>query len=85
MSPATLPHINFMATCVTEIFGLDAAAAYEHAFTYIKQLAVLLRTAMDAKTKDAFREVYCWQTVSSLELWAKLLSTHADNEVRRLS
>jgi len=34
-----------------------------------------------SKTKEAFREVYCWQTISSLELWAKLLSTHSDKEV----
>ena len=47
-----------------------------------RQLAVLLRGALSMKTKDSFREVYCWQTISSLELWAKLLATHADKEVR---
>lgn len=85
MSATTLPHITFMATCVVEIFGLDAAAAYEHAFGYIKQLAILLRNSLSMKTKDSFREVYCWQTISSLELWAKLLSTHADNQVRTIN
>lgn len=84
MSPATLPHLNFMGTCVVELFGLDSAAAYEHAFGYIRQLAVLLRSALSMRTKDAFRQVYCWQTISSLELWAKLLAIHADKQARGL-
>ena len=36
MSPSNLPHINFMASCVVELFGLDSAATYEHAFSYIR-------------------------------------------------
>ena len=82
VNAATTPHIAFMASCVVEVFGLDMGAAYEHAFTYIKQLAVLLRAALSMKTKDAFREVYCWQTVNCLELWAKVLAAHADKQVR---
>ena len=31
------------------------------AFDAIKQLAVLLRNALQQKTKDAFKDVYCWQ------------------------
>ena len=82
VNAATSPHIAFMASCVVEVFGLDMGAAYEHAFTYIKQLAMLLRAALSMKTKDAFREVYCWQTVNCLELWAKVLAAHADKQVR---
>jgi len=43
---------------------------------------VLLRGALAMRTKDAFREVYCWQTVNCLELWAKVLAAHADKQVR---
>ena len=81
VNAATTPHIAFMASCVVEVFGLDMGASYEHAFTYIKQLAVLLRAALSMKTKDAFREVYCWQTVNCLELWAKVLAAHSDKQV----
>jgi hypothetical protein len=35
--------------------------AYQVAFEAIKQLAVLLRNALQQKTKDSFKEVYCWQ------------------------
>ena len=41
MSPSNLPHINFMASCVVELFGLDSAATYEHAFSYIRYPAQL--------------------------------------------
>eukprot|EP00959_Pyramimonas_sp_CCMP1952_P073242 1531031-Pyramimonas_sp.AAC.1 len=50
-----------MADCVVEMFGLDLAASYSHAFVAIRQLAVLLRQALQTKEKEAFRAVYCWQ------------------------
>ena len=88
VNPSSLPHISFMGACVVELYGLDANTAYSHAFTHVKELAVLLRTALISKSADAFRDVYCWQTINCLELWARLLAAHADKQVlarRRLS
>jgi nucleolar complex protein 2 len=82
MSPAAAPNIAFLANCVVELFGTDLAAAYEHAFTAIRQLASTLRLATTSKSQDAFRLVYCWQSVSALELWATLLAAHNDKQVR---
>ncbi|BDA42546.1 Nucleolar complex protein 2 homolog [Coccomyxa sp. Obi] len=84
MTPASAPHVAFLGSCVVEMFGLDMSVAYEHAFTYIRQLAAVLRSALSNKTTDAFREVYCWQTINTLELWAKLLAAHNDKEELRL-
>ncbi len=81
VNPSSLPHISFMGVCVVELYGLDATTAYSHAFTHVKELAVLLRTALVSKSADAFRDVYCWQTVNCLELWARLLAAHADKQV----
>lgn len=81
VSAASLPHIHFLGACVIEMFGLDAEVAYEHAFTHIRELAGLLRSALAMKTKDAYREVYCWQTTCTLELWAKIVGGHADKQV----
>ena len=81
VNAASVPHIHFMASCVVEMFGLDMAASYQQAFTAIRQLAVLLRGALSMRTKDAFRQVYCWQTLNCLELWAKVLAAHADKQV----
>ena len=72
-SPSTAAHLGMQAACIVELYGLDTAASYAHAFTYVRQLAQLVRGAMGAKAKDAFRQVYCWQTVSCLELWARLV------------
>ena len=83
VNAASVPHIHFMGSCVVEMFGLDMAASYQQAFSAIRQLAVLLRGALAMRTKDAFREVYCWQTVNCLELWAKLLAAHADKQVSK--
>lgn len=40
----------------------------------VQDLAVTLRGALTMKTADAFRSVYCWQTVRCLELWARILT-----------
>ncbi|KAK9835130.1 hypothetical protein WJX81_000218 [Elliptochloris bilobata] len=83
VSASSAPHIAFMGACVVDLHGLDAGEAYQHMFGHIRQLAATLRGALSNKTKDAFREVYCWQTVCCLELWARLLSAHADKEELR--
>lgn len=81
VSAASMPHIHFLGVCVIEMFGLDFNLSYEHAFTHIRELASLLRGALAMKTKDAYREVYCWQTLCTMELWAKLVGAHHENEV----
>lgn len=50
-----------MADCVVELFGLDLAVSYDHIFVALRQLAVLLRSALTTKEKESFRAVYCWQ------------------------
>jgi len=50
-SPKTLPTIAFMANCVVEVYGLDTQAGYQHAFVYIRQLAIHLRNAFNIKSK----------------------------------
>lgn len=82
VSASSAPHIAFMGACVIDLHGLNAGEAYQHAFGHIRQLAATLRGALSNRTKDAFREVYCWQTVCCLELWARLVAAHADKEAR---
>lgn len=72
VSASSAPHIAFMATCCVELWGLDVGASYQHAFGALRQLALLLRTALSMKAADSYKQVYCWQTVNCLELWAKV-------------
>ena len=50
----------------------------------VKDLAVTLRGTLSMKTADAFRAVYCWQTVRCMELWARVLAEHV-HTVRTLA
>lgn len=51
MNATKLQHIHFLGNCVTELFGVDLPAAYQHAFVFIRQLAMILRDALTMKTK----------------------------------
>uniref|UniRef100_A0A5B6YU92 Nucleolar complex protein 2 n=1 Tax=Davidia involucrata TaxID=16924 RepID=A0A5B6YU92_DAVIN len=64
-----LQHIQFLGNCVTELLGVDLFAAYQHAFVFIRQLAMILREALNMKTKEVFRKVYEWKYMNCLELW----------------
>ena len=47
----TLPSINLMKNSASEIFCMDYATTYQHAFGFIRQLAIHLRNTMKVKTK----------------------------------
>ena len=46
--------VAMMGKCIVEILGVDMVAAYQHAFVYIRQLAIHLRNAIKNKSKDAY-------------------------------
>ena len=75
-SPTSAPGIRFMATCAVEMYGIDLGATYQHAFVAIKGLAGQMRQALTSKSKESYKEVYCWQTINALELWATVLVAH---------
>ncbi|KAK7035358.1 Nucleolar Complex 2 protein [Paramarasmius palmivorus] len=70
----TLPSINLMKNSASEVFCLDQASSYQHAFGYIRQLAIHLRNSMKVKTKEAYRQVYNWQYIHSLDFWCIVLA-----------
>lgn len=75
-SPA-LPTLTFMGNCLVELYSLDFHSSYQHAFVYIRQLALLLRTAMHKKTPESMQQIFCWQYVHCLKLWVAVLSASA--------
>ncbi|KAI5016659.1 hypothetical protein ZWY2020_006510 [Hordeum vulgare] len=49
ISGSKLQHIQFLGNCVKELYIVDPQSAYQHAFVFIRQLAVILRGALTEK------------------------------------
>jgi nucleolar complex protein 2 len=64
---------EFLAQCVVELYSLDAAAAYEHAFVYLRELAVQLRQGIASKTAAAVSELTSWSFVNRFLLWGRAI------------
>jgi nucleolar complex protein 2 len=72
----TLAGINLMKNSGVEIFGIDQKISYTTSFTFIRQLAIHLRSNITKPTKDSYKSIYNWQFVHSLDFWSRVLSTH---------
>jgi nucleolar complex protein 2 len=75
-----LPTLTFMGNCVVELYSLDYHSSYQHAFVYIRQLALHLRSAIQKKTPDALLAVYCWQYIHCLKLWVAVITASCKKE-----
>lgn len=51
ISQNSVPTVNFMRKSLTELFSLNDVVSYNHAFLYIRQLAIHLRSAVITKKK----------------------------------
>ncbi|XP_019096996.1 PREDICTED: nucleolar complex protein 2 homolog isoform X1 [Camelina sativa] len=78
-----LRHIFFLGNCFIELIGTDISASYQHAFVFIRQLAMILREALNTKTKEAFRKVYQWKFIHCLELWTGAVCAYSSQSELR--
>lgn len=85
--------VNFQKNSMVEIFLLDSNLAYQLGFEYLRQLAIHLRNSINAQTNNntssknkidpanAYKIVYNWQFVHSLDFWSRFLSSACHHEV----
>ncbi|XBW36480.1 hypothetical protein QEN19_002058 [Hanseniaspora menglaensis] len=85
--------VNFQKNSMVELFLLDSSLAYQLGFEYLRQLAIHLRNSINAQTNNnsnsknkidpanAYKIVYNWQFVHSLDFWSRFLSNACHSEV----
>ncbi|RYP16586.1 hypothetical protein DL765_005047 [Monosporascus sp. GIB2] len=74
----TIQGINLMKTSAAELWGIDHGIGYTTAFTFIRQLAIHLRNSIVHNKNDAYKAIYNWQYVHSLDFWSCVLSEHCN-------
>ncbi|OAX79584.1 hypothetical protein ACJ72_06097, partial [Emergomyces africanus] len=74
----TLSGINLIKNTAAEVWGIDQNVSYTTGFTFIRQLAMHLRSSITHPSKDSYKTVYNWQYIHSLDFWSRVLSSHCD-------
>lgn len=72
--------VNFMTNCVVELYSLDFVSSYQHAFVYIRQLAIHLHGAANMKSKDQIQNIYNWATLNSINAWVRIVAANPKEE-----
>ncbi|RKP39623.1 Noc2p family-domain-containing protein [Dimargaris cristalligena] len=84
LTPHTLGAINLMAQFGVELYGINRTLGYQLAFSYLRQLAIHLRNARTAESREAVLTIYNWQFISCLRFWTDVLASHAEPEPEAL-
>ncbi|KAF2753177.1 Noc2-domain-containing protein [Pseudovirgaria hyperparasitica] len=75
----TIQGVNLMKNSAAELWGIDAGVGYTTGFTFIRQLAIHLRSSITKKENESYKKVYNWQYVHSLDFWSRVISLFCDN------
>jgi len=75
-SRSTLSRVVLMSSCVVDVCAMDTQVTYQHGFVYIRQLAIHLRNALQKADDASYRQVYNWQYINCLRVWAQVLCAH---------
>ncbi|KAK4503722.1 hypothetical protein PRZ48_004637 [Zasmidium cellare] len=75
----TIAGINLMKNSAAELWGLagsEGGVAYTTSFTFIRSLAMHLRSSITNNSNESYKTVYNWQYVHSLDFWSRVLAAH---------
>lgn len=68
--------VNLMKNSGAELWGIDTSVGYTTGFTFIRQLAIHLRSSITNNSNESYKAVYNWQYIHSLDFWSRVLSAH---------
>jgi nucleolar complex protein 2 len=72
-STVTSSSVLFMTKCIVELYLTDVAMSYQHVFLHIRQLALLLRSAVQKKTAETSKQILNWQYLNCIRLWTRVV------------
>ncbi|OBT52051.1 hypothetical protein VE04_08889, partial [Pseudogymnoascus sp. 24MN13] len=72
----TIQGINLRRNSAAELWGLDPTIGYTTGFTFIRQLAIHLRSSITNNAKESYKTIYNWQYIHSLDFWSCVLAEH---------
>ena len=76
MNWKSIGKIRTMQDQIIDILSLDLDKAYLTIFTFIRKLCLQLRATITDKKSSSIKNIYNWQFVNSLQLWARVVSTY---------
>ncbi|KAF2155290.1 Noc2-domain-containing protein [Myriangium duriaei CBS 260.36] len=75
----TIAGVNLMKNSAAELWGIDSGLGYTTGFSFIRQLAIHLRSSITNNANESYKLVYNWQYIHSLDFWSRVLSAHCDS------
>lgn len=75
----TTPLLNFQKNSAAELFILNPTLGYQIGFEYIRQLAIHLRSSVNAPTKDSYKAIYNWKFCHGLDFWSRVISVQTNS------
>lgn len=80
----TLPALTRQKDMTSILFEINPKQSFELGFQYIRQLALHLRSSIVNKSPEAYKTIYNWQFVHSLDYWMKAVGAQCDKTVEAM-
>ncbi|KAJ1921021.1 Nucleolar Complex 2 protein [Mycoemilia scoparia] len=80
-----ISRVQLMRDSGVELYLLNADASYQHAFIYIRQLAIHLRNSMNVRSTESYKAIYNWQFINSLRFWTEVMAIGCGDRAEELS
>lgn len=81
----TMDALNAQMDSAVGLFAIKPTVSYELGFQYVRQLALHLRSSITNKSPEAYKTVYNWQFVNSLDFWSRVVSAQCEVNKEALS